>query len=295
MSPLSKVFVVLTTLLAIVLVTLIVPFVAKVEDAETKMSDLRSLKQAAEAQARSAQQNISMLQQRQAEQIAGYEAGVAELEGQVADLTAQVARLQGDLTTARTDLAKRDADFSRLTAAMQQQGELLETYLADLNRSEQQLVDRQVELVETRDANDALSSEVNALTRRVQFLQENLVASEEQYADLAAKWELVPDQYRQDAGGDQVASRPIPAPEGVEGSVVDVEALTDELTFIQTNIGTRDGVRENMEFIVHRGDQYVASVVLTLLDVDNSAAQIIRQGDAGPVMPGDRLTAASAN
>ena len=69
-------------------------------------------------------------------------------------------------------------------------------------------------------------------------------------------------------------AEPITAAHDIRGLVLDVDE-----TLVHLSIGSADGVRENMVFHITRGDQFLCDVVVTNVDIDQSAGvlQLIQQ------------------
>ena len=72
----------------------------------------------------------------------------------------------------------------------------------------------------------------------------------------------------------------------IRGQVTRVEQIDDE-TFVEVNVGTNDGVATNMKFLVHRGSQFLGSLVITNVDVQSSAGRM--QLLQGQVAIGDAI------
>ncbi|HEX7008378.1 MAG TPA: hypothetical protein VF184_00255, partial [Phycisphaeraceae bacterium] len=74
MSTLTKAFVVLVTVLSILLVAVVVPFVARTQDLQSQLQATNSALNAAEQKARQYQAEITAAQDRVSEQVAGLNA-----------------------------------------------------------------------------------------------------------------------------------------------------------------------------------------------------------------------------
>jgi septal ring factor EnvC (AmiA/AmiB activator) len=281
---LTKAFVVLVTVLSVLLVALVVPYVAKTEDFSGQKRALESQLATAQASARTSQQEISAMQERLNEQSALH-------SQQITNLTAERARLQTERDDAKAQamqearkLQQFEAELSRLSAAAVQDADLLTITTADLKETRQALVDAQTKLVQLGDRNNELESQRDSLTRQVRRIGEKMVSLEQGNVELRAVLARVPAQYRQQISTGDGA---VPAQEAatpIAGTITDVQSAAGT-QLVQVNIGSRDGVEANMKFLVHRDSQYVGTFVVDRVEAAQSAGRMtltkgeVRSGD----------------
>ena len=129
-----KVFVVLVTVLSVLLVALIVPFIANTENFKQKLDDTLVAKAAAEEMARLRQGELNATQSHQSEQITLLNAAGNNLTTQINLLTQKLAESEAQTLSERTKLSKFDADWSRLTAANQQYAQITKELQAELKQ-----------------------------------------------------------------------------------------------------------------------------------------------------------------
>jgi len=281
---------VLVTVLSVLLVALVVPYVAKTEDFSKQISQLQSEKTVADARARSAEQEISAAQDRVSEQM-------NLLSQQVAQLTQERIRLQTERDDAKAEalqekrkLAQLEAELSRLSAASLQDANLLTVTTTDLKQTRQAYVDAQTKLVQLADRNNELESQRDSLNRQVNRLGEKMVALEQDNVELRGLIAKVPEQYRQEISTGAGAGPSIESTVAISGNVTDVQSAAGT-QLVQINVGSKDRVQENMKFLVHRNDQYVGTLVVDKVESAVSAGRMtlgkgeVRSGDqvyAGP-------------
>lgn len=286
MSPLTKAFVVLVTVLSVLLVALVVPYVAKTEDFSSQKKSLESKLATAEERARTSQQEISAMQERLNEQSALH-------SQQITNLTAERARLQTERDDAKAQamqeqrkLQQFEAELSRLSAAAVQDANLLTITTADLKETRQALVDAQTKLVQLGDRNNELESQRDSLTRQVRRIGEKMVSLEQGNVELRAVLARVPAQFRQQISTGDGAVPPSEAATPIAGTITDVQSAAGT-QLVQVNIGSRDGVEANMKFLVHRDDQYVGTFVVDRVEAAQSAGRMtLTKGD---VRSGDQV------
>jgi len=286
LSPLTKAFVVLVTVLSVLLVALVVPYVAKTEDFSGQKKALESQLATAQNSARTSQQEISAMQERLNEQSALH-------SQQITNLTAERARLQTERDDAKAQamqeqrkLQQFEAELSRLSAAAVQDADLLTVTTADLKETRQSLVDAQTKLVQLGDRNNELESQRDSLTRQVRRIGEKMVSLEQGNVELRAVLARVPAQFRQQISTGEGAAPAQEAATPIAGTITDVQSAAGT-QLVQVNIGSRDGVEANMKFLVHRDDQYVGTFVVDRVEAAQSAGRMtLTKGD---VRSGDQV------
>lgn len=286
MSPLTKAFVVLVTVLSVLLVALVVPYVAQTEDYSSQIASLKSEVASAKESARLNQQELSAVQARMAEQADRH-------SQQVENLTVERTRLQTErddakaaATAEKRKLDQLEAELSRFSAASVQDANLLTITTADLKLTRENLVDAQTKLVQLGDRNNELESQRDSLNREVRRLGEQMVSLEQDNVSLRGLLAKVPEQYRQEISTGQAAQVAFSANTPIAGTITDVQAAAGT-QLVQVDVGSKDGVEANMKFLVHRNDQYVGTFVVDRVESAVSAGRMVLS--KGEVRSGDQI------
>lgn len=290
MSILTKIFVVLVTILSVGLVALIVPFVANTENFRSRISDLQAQLAVAEAKARDYQVEINAAQDRIAQQIEELNRTINTDKQTINNLQSELARARDENRTTAAELAQEKATVSLLSAAENQNATLLASLQRELGELREEKVTTSQRLIELADANNELAGDRQTLERNVRRLQEQLTAIEEQIAtreqQIAALPQEIRDQYFR--GRETVAdARGYDSDVPIQGQVTKVSSDAGE-TFVQINVGERDQVKPNMRFLVYRdGNQYVGTIVVSAVDTDAAAGRVVLSN--GQIAEGDRV------
>jgi len=286
LSPLTKAFVVLVTVLSVVLVALVVPYVAKTENLNAQIQELQGTAATADARANSAQQEVSAAQERASEQS-------ALLNQRVSNLTQDVIRLQTERDDARAaalqeqrKLSQIESDLSRLSAAAVQDASLLSATTADLKETRINFVDSQTKLVQLSDRNNELESQRDSLTRQVRRIGEQMVSLEQDNIALRGVLARVPEKYRQDISTGQAQAQAYVPTVPIAGTITDVQNAAGS-QLVQVDVGSKDGVEANMKFLVHRDDQYVGTFVVDRVESAIAAGRMVLSN--GEVRAGDAI------
>lgn len=286
MGVLTKVFVVLVTVLSVLLVALIVPFVANTENYKQQLDDARTAKAAAEELATLRQNELNAAQSRDSEMVTVLKSQAQNLATQINLLTQQLADSETKARSESEKLAKFEADWSRLIATNQQNTQMTKELRAELTERREKMVNQQTQMIELADRNNEMESQLEAMTRQVRRVHEQLTQLQEQNADLEQKLAQLPPQWQQKILSEEIEAAPFVPETPIRGQITKVQQLKDEL-FVQVNVGNNDGVTTNMKFLVHRGNQFLGTLIITTVDAQNSAGRMLLT--QGQVAVGDLI------
>lgn len=280
MSTMTKVFVVLTAVLAI---TVSVLFVA----AAAQWSNWKSLAQTYQTSAHGEFVQRMNMQATMEARLAMMEDTLQGVQQDLADARQENKDLTDQLAEARSDLARRTNEAVAAEASRKKLEEVLDVQTAELTATQKQnqtLLSQNVDL-QTRNSRLnsrvlELSSNVTILQDEQRNLQEKLYAAEQRLADCQQAV----------ATGERIASES-PAPAGVvpvtpavagpiRGDIVEVAD-----NYASINVGETSGVERGMVFLVYRGADYVAELVVERVRPKDAGgklrtiAQAVRSGD----------------
>ena len=292
MSPLSKAFVVVVTVLSVLLVALVVPFVAKTQNYKQQLGAAENRAAAADQRARSAQSEISLLQSKESEQLIGLNDQVANLTAINSQLQQDNAGLRDQVAQQQAEMAARNAELASFAASTKQQAQLLEAITNELNTSRSKLVALQTQVIELSDRNNELNAQLDGFARQVRQFKENSVAAEQRAEQLESAIAKLPDDIRipiiDTSGGTGTTGRIVPDVP-IVGNVTLIEDLGGGLTLVQVDVGSKDGVEKDMEFLVHRGEMFLGTLVIEKVDTSDSAGRL--DLIAGAINKGDSIYA----
>lgn len=292
MSVLTRFFVITVTLLSVALMAVVVPFVAKTEDYKSRVQAAEDARIRAQITAKYRDAELAHVQDRESERN-------VKLNSQIQGLTTEVARLSDELNTSRALLASSKAEnannganLAHLSASHEQFALIVESMRKELNDRRGQALDQQKKIIELADESDRLKAELDSLTRQVRQYQETTVALEDRNAGLEKMMGRLDPAIRQqiegqDSGG-KASSRPFMPDYLIDGKVTNIARLDDE-TFVELNVGSNDGVEKNMKFRIHRNGDFIANLVVTVVDIDACSGKITLVDDGQQVNVGDSV------
>lgn len=284
MSILTKVFVVLVTVLAVALVALIIPFVANTENYREQLAAERSQRQAVETQTKVLQKVLADSTEGANTQLAQLRSETDGLRLQVAALLQQVSVAQADLIRARADAAKATSDTTRLSSTLAQNEAILKSALDEVAKRRQEMVQQETKVIQLAERNNELQNQKESLERQFRRLNEEKTQMEEEKSALEKALAAVPEQFRPGARAEVAV--PFPAPVGLQGQITKVETVAGKI-FAQINIGKADRVAPNMKFLVHRDNKFMGNLII--LSVDDRTAAGSLELPQGELLVGDSV------
>jgi hypothetical protein len=296
-SILTKLFVVLVTIMAVVLAALIIPYVSNVQEYRGQADRALAAKNTAESLARTAQTEVAVIQAGDSQQMALLKAKERELTNSINALENQKTALEADLASTRAQQGQQEADLTRLTSAVQQATAIQASQEQELKQLRQDVIEQRTRNIQLADANTELESANNILLRQVRVQKENIQELNEQVLALRNTLDQIPDADRRAQGGrngvDTVSGPPGELPTLTYGKVTAVEDVTGQV-FLQINLGRADGVRENSVFRVHRGDTFLGKLTVTRVD-DRTAVGQVTLNPGINIAPGDSVQSGGLN
>ena len=290
MSMLTKVFVVLLVVFSIAFTTMTVSIVART-------ANWRDTAMKYEQHARVADTNLQNL-------IAANAAELASASDAVRRHVQRIGELESNLQETRNQLSERRADLARAASERSSAEAINRGLVAQLSSSEAARAEfqKQRDRLETRNVdleqrNVDLNDRVNELTARLAVMNEQRRQFEQQInvlraenerlsSGLAAPRTAVAMEEPAGAALRGVAARTPVAPAPIRGHVASVSG-----DIITISVGSADGVREGMVFVVHREEEYVGDMKVTLVDSGQSAGRPV--GAAFQPRVGDQVTDAA--
>lgn len=278
MSTMTKVFVVLNSILTIALSCVFVSAAAQwdnwrqvvrsYEESRDNAIQMQQAEQAASAAALALKEEARAAAQRSLEQAQK-------------DLVAR----NEELARARSDRAKAENEKTRIEATATSLRDMLDVRTAeatDLRKRNQDLLTRNNELEERYTRGNSrileLTTNVTILTDQIRNLQEKLYAAEQGGARLTSTARPISSA----APITAVAAQPgLMGP--IRGSVTTVDGA-----YASVNIGEASGVTVGMEFMVYRDSTYLGMLKIETVGSQEAAGKLAAQA-AGQVRSGDMI------
>ncbi|NBC11053.1 MAG: hypothetical protein GVY24_04855 [Planctomycetes bacterium] len=274
MSIVTKIFVVLTTILALVIVPLMIAYVHNTAGIKGELEDVEQRRAVAVKEAQIINAQMAQTQNQVARAVEEADQARQRRLNEIDDLMTQITSKQQQITDLQNSLDQRNAQINTLVAGNEQSGKIIQMLEEELGEKRDRLVKADRQNIELTDKNQELRVKVDTMNEQVRLLQEKLAGTREQLVEIE-------QQRRHGVSGDD-ETRPVPAVRPIRGMITNVREVDGE-TFVAVNVGSNDQVAEGMLFIIHKADQYVGSLKITNVDLNSSAGRVtLTRGSVRP-------------
>jgi chromosome segregation ATPase len=222
-------------------------------------------------------------------QVKELEIRIAELQRNSDGKNAEVSRLQGELTIARAGQEAINARIDMMAETQQAQQKLGETLVVELRSLRTRAVDAERQSVDLQDALEETKSEFAVADAARRALQEDLQQlKDERNAAVAENGRYVA-RFGELGGATRTG---IPADRDLSATVINVRR-TDVNTIAEINAGSRDGIQEGWVFTVADGSKFIGNLRITRVDVNRATGEIELEdvNNRGSVRSGQRAIA----
>lgn len=289
MSVLTKVFVVLLTLVSIALSMLVVGAFARQEDWRASANDWRAAALAAQAKERAVSQSAALEQARAQDRRQRDVAQISELQAKVAEQARGIDEMNRSLAEDKNQLTVAQGTANALA-------EQNKVFLADVNKEREfsaKLSKRNSEL--ERQGVD-LTDRVKELTTNMTMAQSQVRALQQQLAAVSGRGAAEGGAATSGAPGREnivEANIPTVQPSQTTEAIAPIrgEITSVKGTLAEISVGSADGVSAGMKFLIYRSGQrgakaqYLGTLRITKVDAKTAAGAIeqsegdIRSGD----------------
>ncbi len=285
MHVLTKIFIVLVTLLAIFLVPLIVVYAYNDDAYRARYQSAQAEAQAARDALASTESRHGAVESRLDRQLHEARSEVRNLERSRNEALQQVGQLESRLTASEALKADIQSELQKLVANIESGTELTNSLVGELRtlRQEAMACERQnVELDEAlRDTSSQLEVAMaaqRALQEELQRMAEENAAAMNQISQYVARFGAIADDRRDE---EVVPDRTLTT------TVTRVRRSADQV-LIEIGAGSRDGVQEGWTMTIGRGSQFLANVRIIEVDVNRSTGRVVLEDEGrGLVDVGD--------
>jgi hypothetical protein len=279
-STLTKVFVVLTSVLAIVLSCLTVATAARWSNLRGDLENFQTLWNSEFARRMNLETTMESSLAIKDEQLRSAQRRADDLANQVRQLTDDLAKSNIELARARNEATSFEAGRKKLeellavqTAELtstQKQNQTLLAQNIDLQTRNQRLATRNLEL----------TGQLTIATDETRNLQEKLYAAEQMARDTRAPGGrgAAPET----PAGTAAMMAPVAGP--IRGEVTQVDS-----GYVTVNIGETSGVVKGMEFAIVRNDTYVGDFRIEVVNPKNAGGKVTLLKQGQQVQVGDRV------
>lgn len=277
---LTKVFVVLATVLAVALSTLVIAYAVNTDRIQ---ADYRGVQNRL-----TADQAVYSDEKAQASaERTQLNATIEQLNGTLAKLQSDLASQQSELATLRTERAKAENDRQSIQGKIAELGETVRTQATIISNYRTEVTSLRKNDLDTQNRALALEDRNNDLESQLQVLQQNYRALQEQLAE-AKRASDAALAGRTAGSADAPFNYTGPA---IRGRVEDVQVDSNTSRIMaKVNVGTNDRVANNMQFYVVRDGNFLGNLVVTKADLNFAVGYVNTLGRPVEIRPGDLIS-----
>lgn len=275
MSMLTKIFVVLLVVFSICFTSMTISNVAQTANWRETAEKYKEHARVADTNLRHAHAAHAALMANARDEIRAHLDKISGLESDLQASRNEVAEVKAQITKIESEKSGAEAINRGLLAQLQ----IAEAGRAEYKKQRNELEQRNIEL-ERR--NIDLNDRVNELTAGMTVLVEQKRQYEQQINILRTENEKLAHQARTLSTG-----RSLERPEGValEGvkpltpvpaSAIRGKVLEVSGDLVTISVGSADGVKKGMIFVIHRDDEYIGDLEINLVDPNQAAGRIVR-------------------
>ena len=275
MHILTKVLVILAVVLSILLSGLSIALTGNIDAVRSEFQSMKAAAAAANAVATQATANAAREREVFEKELSSKNAELSQLqqsrnqlEGEVKRLAAEVKRLE----LSEASYAARIDQFTALIDAQVRLGEARQKELELLRQKELQSARKEIELADR----------INDLEGELEVSRETIRSLQEQIVDIRGAMAGV------EPGSGDRESRVIRAPQGLRARVTEVRPDADGRLLVAIDAGSSDLLRQRMKLNVVRDSEFLGSVILETVDLNESIGRVVLTRDRQVVIrPGD--------
>lgn len=269
MHVLTKIFIVLVSLLSVLLVPLVVVYAHNEDSYKAKF-------QAEQAQRLAATNSLQQAQTNHSAALSRLEAQLLEVGRQSSDLQQERDSLQAEMRAVQAELATEEAaqgainaKLATLSEANRANSELAASLVDDLRKqretalqAEEAVVQMEQQYREAQASYEVADAARRALQEEVQQLKEDIASAVDTVGRYVAMVGALPDSGA--FGSDEII------PDRNVTAVVTNVTYSQNVTYADINVGSRDGVKAGWVMTISQDGAYVGNLRITDVDINIS-------------------------
>ena len=304
MHILTKIFVVLTSLLTVALVPLVMLNTASDENFKTRWLDEQVRATAAVFERDASQRNREMEVRTVQDTAKDFEMKLAKAQFERDAAFAEAARVNGLFASTQAQLDRFASNLQVFSESDKIKSELVSNVSKELTTLRSSLTKANRDNVQLDDQVANLTSENEVFKAQLRQVQEQLKQANDDKDKTAADAKSANDQLKKYGtyAGALPQARPgatsgsngeakLPADRSLSATIINVRRGTDS-TMAEINAGSRDGVQPGWVMSIADGGKYVGNLRITTVDVNRSVGVVeLEQASKGEVRTGLRAIA----
>lgn len=289
MHVLTKIFIVLVSLLAVLLVPLVVVYTHNENSFKQRWQDAQMEAETNRATLDSSKLQFSRDLSEKDQRLQNLQTEVATLRQAREQLESQTRKLEADVVNANAHQDGIRAEMATLASSVRNQQALVESLVGDNKSLRTAALDAESRLVELDAAYRDTQAELEVAVAARRALQEELQRLNDEHAkamdQLGQIYAMKPDLRVAPRSATMLPDRDLTA------SVLNVRRNNNE-TLVEISAGSRDGVKNGWHMTVFRDGTFIGNLQIIKVDIDSSVGKLsLEDQSRGLAQPGDRALA----
>ncbi len=284
MNTLTKTFVLLQLVLALVLSVLVIMFADKQQNYRNEVAASQKAQIAAQAMTSQLQQANGNLQTQLAAALQAAAQKAGRLNNSILDLQSKLADNQTTIAQLRVAKSQLQTSITDLTSTVSSLNTQVAGQNTVLNAMRPKLLTYVNQNAELGRRITELTNERNVARQTMQVLQENVASLHRQMS----KMEVAARTSSPTSSTLSTAVAGVPTPVQVNGTVMKVASYNGH-TYISASLGTRDGVGKGTRLTIYSNGRYIGDVVVQKADSTESVGVVSLQAPGTTIAPNEMV------
>ena len=268
MHVLTKIFIVLVALLAVLLVPLVVVYAYNENSYEAKYQQAEAQAVAARAELQSEKAGSDAIRARLGLQIETLSGDNRALMTQANDQASEIHALELQLAEAQSNRAEIDAKLTTLASALDAGQRLTESLIDEVRNLRRDALAAERERVQLDESLRDAQAKLDVAVEARKALQEQLQRLKDEHANALSKLARHVEIHG-DLEADIEGAPTVPITEDLDATIIAVRRSSDQV-LAEIDAGARDGVKEGWLLTIGHGGEFIARLRIISVDINRA-------------------------
>ncbi len=288
MHILTKIFIVLVTLLAVAMVPLVATYTTNENSYKAMYRASNDQQLLAQSRASDAEQALISQQLQMQQDIDAREATIGSLRSSQSSTRASIESMNDQIRTIKSQLDQSNANLQALSTASQVNSELKERFVKENYELREKLIKGTRQVMEMEDTLEQIQYEADEAERAKRKATEERRLMETQLINLSDKYDAFVAKYGELEVVAAVETGVAPN-KTLTGTVLQV-SRADENVLVEINVGSRDGVQEGWVMTVGDDGTFLGRLLIHEVDINRSVGRVtLEDASRGEVVVGSTV------
>ena len=287
---LTKIFIVLVTLLAVGMVPLVATYTTNENSYRAKFRAADDLQKVAMIRAQDAETTLMSQRAQMQNEIDNRDSTIGTLRSEQAGTRSNLGSLQAKIDRFSAQLSQKEASLNALTSASEVNSELKQRFVEENYNLRDDIVVLQTQINEIEDVLEDKKLEADGALRAERKAKEERKQMEDQLDEIRVRLNLYVSEYGELDTVATVATGV--APDRALSSIVLTVSRNNDEVLVEINAGARDGVQEGWIMTVGQDGTFLGRLQVVQVDINRSIGKVtLEDATHGLVVPGSSVYA----